>query len=79
MGECIPGPCPQSGRKMVGMAKIKFPETIHIAFDPNWENEPSFNAYTNVEAAIDEDGPTEIADYRLVRVRKFRKDAVECK
>jgi hypothetical protein len=64
---------------VVTVAKIKFPATIHIAVDPNWEHEPSFNAFTTVENAIDDDGPTEIADYRLVRVRKFRKDAIECK
>lgn len=64
---------------MVSVAKIKFPATIHVAVDPNWEHEPSFNAFTTVENAIDEDGPTDIADYKLVRVRKFRKDAIECK
>lgn len=61
------------------MTKIKFPDTIHVTVDPNWEKEPSFIACTTVEAAIDDDGPTEVADYRLVRVRKFRKDAIECK
>lgn len=63
------------------MAKTKFPSTLQIVVDPNADpnDELDFLAYTTVEPAIDDDGPTEIAEYRLVRVRKFRKDAVECK
>jgi hypothetical protein len=63
------------------MAKTKFPETLQITRDPNSDprDDLDFLAFTAVEPAIDEDGPTDIAEYKLVRVRKFRKDAVECK
>lgn len=63
------------------MAKHKFPDAIHVVFDPNTgvTEGPYFLAYTKLAHAIDEDGPTDIAEYKLVRVRKFRKDTVECK
>lgn len=61
------------------MAKINFPKTIHVSVDPNWKGVPSFNAHTHVEDGIDDDGPTDVADYRLVRVRKLRKEVVEVK
>jgi hypothetical protein len=58
--------------------KSKFPENICVVVDPDSGADPYYLANTSVEASIDEDGPTDIAEYKLVRVRKFRKDAVEC-
>lgn len=51
-----------------------FPETVHVVIDENSDsNPPSMIVERSVEEAIDEDGPTLIADYKLVQVRKFRK------
>lgn len=57
----------------------EFPETIHVAIDPNLrDTEPlGLQAYLNVESAVDEDGPTRVAEYRLVREGIFRKLTTE--
>lgn len=53
----------------------KFPDTLYVAIDPNSESDPV--AYRAVEEAVDGDGPTVVAEYQLVRTRRFRKNTVE--
>jgi hypothetical protein len=54
--------------------KQKFPETLQVRYDIDCD----FLAYGDIEGAVDDDGPTDVAEYKLVRVRKFRKEVVEC-
>lgn len=64
------------------MAKLydKFPDTIYVVVDINSDaKRPGLIAERAVEEAVADDGPTVIADYKLVRTRKFRKEAVEVK
>ena len=64
------------------MAKLydKFPDTIYVVVDINSDaKSPGLIAERTVEEAVADDRPTVIADYKLVRTRKFRKEAVEVK
>ena len=51
-----------------------FPQTIHITFDPNVTE---FLAHTDIERAVEDDGPTRVAEYRYVREATYRKTTVE--
>ena len=56
----------------------EFPETIHVSFDSNGRYDPGdLNAYRDEAAAVEEDGPTRVAKYILVREGTFRKRTVE--
>jgi hypothetical protein len=50
----------------------KFPGQLYVAIghdgDDQW-----FNANEEVENCINDDGPTAVAEYKLVRVKKLRK------
>ena len=59
------------------MSNMKFPTTLHISRDANDESGPIFLAYTDAAQAIDDDGPTAVAEYRLVKVRRLRKHVVD--
>lgn len=58
---------------------IKFPKTLHVVMDPNASSKDPDNllAYGAIERAMPDDGPSEVAEYQLVRVRKFTKQLVE--
>lgn len=58
------------------MSKKIFPETLHVWAEIHGSRETDFYAETSIEKAVQDDGPTEVAEYKLVRVRKFRKDVV---
>jgi hypothetical protein len=56
----------------------EFPPEIHVAFDPNDQNNPTDLLACRTEAeAVDGDGPTRVARYRLVREGVFSKTVVE--
>jgi hypothetical protein len=58
----------------------EFPETIHVSFDLGAkydEERPELLACYGEAEAVDGDGPTRIAQYRLVREGVFRKQTVE--
>ena len=56
----------------------EFPTEIHVAFDPNDpENPTDLMAYRTETEAVDGDGPTRVARYRLVREGIFSKTTVE--
>jgi hypothetical protein len=57
---------------------MKFPAKVFLAIDPNDDSEDKENllAYRNQAAGIDRDGPTEIAEYKLVHVEKLAKKVV---
>jgi len=55
-----------------------FPETIHITKEIHGERGDDFLAHASVEESVVDDGPTFVAEYKLVRVRKFRKDTIVC-
>ena len=62
--------------------KSKFPETINVTIDidPNAAPEDRENllAYRSIEGgAVGDDGATDVALYRLLKVRRFRKKIVE--
>jgi hypothetical protein len=61
------------------MAERNFPKTVLITFDPNRDpaRPPEFLAHLSVSAAIEDDGPTVVAEYRLVRSRRYRKNTVD--
>jgi len=55
------------------MDNLKFPEVIFIShYDHSTEEMPSLNACIKEKDAIREDEPmTEVAEYKLVRVKKL--------
>jgi hypothetical protein len=77
VGKSIRGPCPQSGRKVVSVAKIKFPKTIAVTVDSNSEGPTDENllAWKDVQSA--DEG--RVAIYKLIdevdtkTVTKIRK------
>lgn len=60
------------------VSKKDFPETLHVRAEFHGSRETDYLAYSTVEKTVDEDGPTVVAEYKLVRIRKFRKDTVVC-
>lgn len=56
---------------------MKFPSHIKIVVDPNDDSNPkSLLAYRLSEDALDGNGPTEVATYKLVETQTFRKETV---
>jgi hypothetical protein len=55
-----------------------FPQTLNITKEIHGERNDDYLAYATVEEAVVEDGPTFVAEYRLMRVRKVRKETVDC-
>jgi hypothetical protein len=61
------------------MANDKFPSILQVAMDPNDDNDPpELLAFRKVEEAVDADGPTLVATYKLISTHMYRKDTVEC-
>lgn len=66
------GPYPTSREKVVSMSKKKFPKIIEV------KSSIELLAYGSVEECIQgEEDETEVAQYELVSVRKFRNVATE--
>jgi hypothetical protein len=56
----------------------EFPTEIHVAFDNNSKyDHPDLTAYRAESEAVDGDGPTRVATYKLFREGVFRKQTVE--
>ena len=55
-----------------------FPEFLFVShFDHSSEESPSLNACLQEADAIEEGGPTPVAEYKLVRVRNLKKTVEE--
>jgi hypothetical protein len=60
------------------MEGLKFPEVLFVShYSHSTEESPSFDAETKEIDAVDDKDPTDVAEYRLVRVRKLRKQITE--
>jgi hypothetical protein len=59
-------------------AMKEFPKVLFVRSD---SNNAVFDplAYTRVQDAVGDDGPTNVAQYQLVTVRRLRKEVVEAK
>lgn len=56
----------------------KFPSTIHLTKEVHGAKDDDFLAWATVEEGIVDDGPTFVAEYKLLRVTKFRKQTLAC-
>lgn len=54
-----------------------FPPSVFVVFDPNAKFETELIAYNTPAEAIDGDGPTVVAEYHLVRSRRYEKHTVD--
>ena len=60
------------------MQGLKFPEMLFVShYDHSTDESPSFNANAKEIDAVDDNEPTDVAEYRLVRVRKLKKEITE--
>ena len=61
------------------MEGLKFPEVLYVThYDHSTDESPSLGASTNEVDAVEDDGsPTDVAEYKLVRVRKLKKAITE--
>lgn len=65
------------------MGRDAFPKTIHITADPNAggpledRNVEDLLAFRTVEDSMQSDDPQDVAEYKLVRVRRFRRSVVD--
>lgn len=59
------------------MAKQNFPHTIFVRADVDSTGTKDLIAYDYAAKAIEDDGPTDVAEYRLVSVQKLKKKVVD--
>lgn len=55
----------------------KFPKTIYVVRDPGDDSKEDLLAFREAGSCIDDDGPTQVAEYRFVGVRRLAKQLVD--
>jgi hypothetical protein len=60
------------------MIDLKFPEILFVShFDHSSDESPSLNACVRQLDAVEENEPTDVAEYKLVRVRRLQREIKE--